>query len=216
MPILVVQLLVNLERIKHYTVAWWRQVLIFAGWQGSCSVHWTDMGSVYVKAGAGDMAGTSARPEQQRPWVCSSDCCGIKSMLLLVQREEHLAKNFKETLRSGFGRKKGFHLMEIRTGGKKLLHPISSFSLGTQWRTDPGHGFFNSLYNLVLKSSKWWAGDPSLGRTFIFDQCHAAISSNFNNAALSPVCPWLSCYTLSIPKGVLQTLSRHGWTSAHQ
>lgn len=52
-------------------------------------------------------------------------------MLLLVQREEHLARNFKGTLHSGFGRKKAFRLMEIRTGEKKLLNPISSFPLGT-------------------------------------------------------------------------------------
>lgn len=170
MPVLLVQQLVCLERIKHYTVAWWRQGLTFSWWQGSCSVHWTGMSSVCVKAGTGDMAGTSGRPEHQRHWVCSSDCCGIKSMLLLVQREERLAKNSKETLRSGFGKNKGFHLIEIRTEGEKLLNPISSFPLGTHWRSHPGCVFFNSLYNLVLELSKWWAGDLSLGRTFIFDQ----------------------------------------------
>lgn len=166
MPVLVVQQLASLERIKHYTVSWQTQRPTFPGCQGSHSVH----SSVWMKAGTENMTGTSDRPEHQRPWVCSSDCCGIKSMLLLVQREECLAKNFKEILHSGFGRNKGFHLMEIRTGEKKLLNPISSFSLGTHWRTDPGHVFFNSLYNLVLKLSKWWAGDPSLGRRFIFDQ----------------------------------------------
>lgn len=88
------------------------------------------MSSVCVKAGTGDMAGTSGRPEHQRHWVCSSDCCGIKSMLLLVQREERLAKNFKETLRSGFGKNKGFHLMEIRTGGKKAVKSYLKLSSG--------------------------------------------------------------------------------------